>query len=115
MIRHKLVHESRVISIIGLICLLLLASCKNSLQVPSQPEHKQQDSNIALELTQQNKSEDLSKTKGTPEFLVWKDIQSDDQQLATLNEDNSKPINLVYPPTDYSLNSLSFSENKSST
>jgi hypothetical protein len=115
MISHKFDHKSRVISIIELICLLLLASCKNNLQVASQPENKQQDPNISLELKQQNKAEDLSQTKGTTDVSVWKDIQSDDQQLAKLNEDHTKPINLVYPPTDYTLISLSSLENKSST
>jgi hypothetical protein len=112
MIRHKFIHKSQDISIIGLLCLLLLASCT---QVTFQPENKQQDPNISPELKQQNKAEDLSQTKGTADVSVWKGIQSDNQQLAKLNEDNTKPINLEYLPTDYSLNRLSCSENKSST
>ena len=115
MIRHKLVHKSRVTSIIGLISLLLLASCKNSFEVTPQPENKQQDPNISPELNQQNKPEDLSETKEITDLSVWKGIQPDDRQLNMLNEDTTKPINLEYLPTDYSFNILSCSDNQSST
>ena len=115
MISHKLVHKSRVISIIGMLSLLSLVSCEHKHQVTIQPENKQQDPDLFPELKQQNKTEDLSETKGITEGLVWKGIQSDDEQLATLNEDNTKPINLEYVPTEYSLNGLSCSENKAST
>jgi hypothetical protein len=115
MISHKFNHKSRVISIIGLLGVLLLASCKKSLQFTPQSEDKQQDPDIAPELKQQNKSEYLSETKETTDVLVWEGTRSDDRQLAKLNEDNTKPINLEYLPTEYSLNSLSYSENKSST
>ena len=115
MISHKFNHKSRVISIIGLISLFLLASCKNNIQVTPQPENKQQDPNMPPELNQQNKAEALSETKETIDLSVWKGMQSDDQQLAMLNEDNTKLINLDYLPTEYSLNGLSYSENKTST
>ena len=115
MISHKFYHKSRVISIIGLLSILPLVSCEHKHQITIQPEHKQQDSNITPELKQQNKSEDLSQTKETADVSVWKGMQSDDQQLARLNEANTKPIALAHLPTDYSLNNLSCSENKSST
>ena len=115
MISHKFNHKSRVISIIGLLCLLLLASCKNSLQVTPKLENKQQNPDIALELKQQNKSEDLSQTKEITDVLVWKGMWSADQQLAMLNEVNPKQINLEHLPIYHNLNSLSSTENKSST
>jgi hypothetical protein len=115
MISHKLVHKSRVIGIIGLLSILPLVSCEQKHQITIQPENKQQDPGLAPELKQQNKSEHLSETKEARDLSVWKGIQSDEQQSAMLNEDSTKPINLEYLPTEYSLNSLSCSENKLST